>query len=394
MTTTVTAPTPSARWSAAAPRGAPIGVAPGAQAIVAKAMGANGTAQGSDLLAAAQWMTDPDGDPATADYPTVINNSWSAPGADNEWFRPMVQTWVAMGIVPVFAAGNTAGSIGNPASYPEAIAVGALEESGQVAASSSRGLVNWTIDGTPTTIMKPDITAPGVFITSTLGSGYGLYSGSSMAAPHVAGTIALLRQARPDLTLAQVRELLRATAVDRGTPGPDLDYGAGALDAAAAVAATGAPQIAPAVSAGADRGHAGRQDPGPRAEGRASRQGAHRPGAHHRPGAAARHHAARRSGAAEPGSRDQVGPRPRRPVRPEGPHPGPRPRPLRAGRHRVGRVGRTARRDGARDPPLRLTRPVTARSVGPRSPTAVGPARGCRGSRSAMTGRPSASRAR
>ncbi len=229
--------------------GAPIGVAPGAQAIVAKAIRADGTAQGSDLLAAAQWLTDPDGDPATADFPTVINNSWTAPGAENEWFRPMVQAWVAMGIAPVFGAGNTAGSIGNPASYPEAIAVGALEQSGQVAASSSRGLVNWTIDGTPTTIMKPDITAPGVFITSTLGSGYGLYSGSSMAAPHVAGTIALLRQARPDLTLAQMRELLRATAVDRGTPGPDLDYGAGALDAAAAVAATGAPQIAPAVAA-------------------------------------------------------------------------------------------------------------------------------------------------
>jgi subtilisin family serine protease len=229
--------------------GAPIGVAPGAQAIVAKAIRADGTAFGSDLLAAAQWMTDPDGDPATADFPTVINNSWTAPGADNEWFRPMVQTWAAMGIAPVFGAGNTAGSIGNPASYPEAIAVGALEESGQVAAYSSRAFVTWMIDGTATTIAKPDITAPGVFITSTLGAGYGIYSGSSMAAPHVAGTIALLKQARPELSLDAVREILRASAADRGVPGPDLDYGAGALDAAAAVAATGAPQIAPVVVA-------------------------------------------------------------------------------------------------------------------------------------------------
>jgi subtilisin family serine protease len=229
--------------------GAPIGVAPGAQAIVAKAIRADGTAQGSELLAAAQWLTDPDGDPATADFPAVINNSWTAPGADNEWFRPMVQTWVAMGIAPVFGAGNTAGSIGNPASYPEAIAVGALEESGQVATDSSRGFVTWTINGTPTAIAKPDITAPGTFITSTLGTGYGMYSGSSMAAPHVAATIALLHQARPHLTVDQLRELLRATAVDRGVPGPDLDYGAGALDAAAAVAATGAPQLAPASAA-------------------------------------------------------------------------------------------------------------------------------------------------
>lgn len=234
--------------------GASIGVAPGAQVIVAKAIHGDGTAAGSELLAAAQWMTDPDGDPATADFPTVINNSWTAPGATNEWFRPMVQTWAAMGIVPVFGAGNTAGSIGNPASYPESLTVGSLEEAGTVADTSSRGLVGWTIDGQPSTVSKPDITAPGVFITSTVPGGYGVYSGSSMAAPHVAGTVALLKQARPDLDAAGIREILRATARDRGAPGPDLDYGAGALDALAAAAATGAPSVVqPAGTAAAAR---------------------------------------------------------------------------------------------------------------------------------------------
>jgi subtilisin family serine protease len=226
--------------------GAPIGVAPGATVIVAKAMGADGSATGSTLLAAAQWMTDPDGNPATADFPTVINNSWTATGANNEWFRPMVQAWVAMGIAPVFAAGNTPGSIGNPASYPESIAVGQLEQSGTIAVNSSRGLVSWTApDGTTSQVSKPDLTAPGALISSTVGSGYGLYSGSSMASPHVAAAIALIRQARPDLTVDGVREILRTSANDRGAPGPDLDYGAGALDVAAAIAATGAPVVGP-----------------------------------------------------------------------------------------------------------------------------------------------------
>ena len=229
--------------------GAPIGIAPGATAIVAKAMDANGSASGSTLLAAAQWMTDPDGDPATADYPTVINNSWTAAGAGNEWFRPMVQAWVALGIAPVFGAGNTPDSIGNPASYPESITVGQLEQSGTIAVNSSRGLISWAApDGGTSVVTKPDLTAPGAFISSTVGTGYGLYSGSSMAAPHVAAAIALIRQARPDLSVDGVREVLRASAVDRGAPGLDLDYGAGALDIAAAIARAGATVIQPAVA--------------------------------------------------------------------------------------------------------------------------------------------------
>ena len=230
--------------------GAQVGVAPGATVIVAKAMAADGSATGSTLLAAAQWMTDPDGDPATADFPTVINNSWTAAGADNEWFRPMVQAWVAMGIAPVFAAGNTPGAIGNPASYPESITVGQLEQAGTIAPSSSRGLISWAApDGTTFQVSKPDLTAPGALISSTVGSGYGLYSGSSMASPHVAAAIALIRQARPDLTVDGIREILRASANDRGAPGLDLDYGAGALDVAAAIAATGAPIVGPAAPA-------------------------------------------------------------------------------------------------------------------------------------------------
>lgn len=229
--------------------GATVGVAPGAQAVVAKAIRADGTAMGSDLLAAAEWMTDPDGDPATPDFPAVINNSWTAPDAANEWFRPMVQAWVALGIVPVFGAGNSGTTIGNPASYPESFTAGSVDESGAVSETSSRGLLTWNVGDVPTAFSKPDVTAPGVYISSTVPGGYGMYSGSSMAAPHLAGAVALVKQARPDMGPGEIRALITATATDRGTPGADLDSGAGTINVLAAVAATGLPEIvAPAAS--------------------------------------------------------------------------------------------------------------------------------------------------
>lgn len=225
--------------------GGPIGVAPGARLVVAKAMGANGAGPGSALLAAAEWMTDPDGNPATADHPSVINNSWSSSSANDTWFRPMVRRWRELGIVPVFSAGNTgagAQTIGSPASYPEVIAVGAVDRSGSIAPFSSRGPVIWqNLDGqgpaAGTTLTKPDVAAPGVNIVSSVGNGYLSYSGTSMAAPHVAGLAALLRQANPGLGPDQVADILRATATDLGAPGPDHQSGTGRVDANRALAA-------------------------------------------------------------------------------------------------------------------------------------------------------------
>jgi hypothetical protein len=228
--------------------GAATGVAPGATVVVAKAMDADGEARGSAILAAAQWMTDPDGDPATADQPSVINGSWGASGATDPWFRPMVRQWLALGIVPVFAAGNGGpgpGTIASPAGYPEVLAVGAVGASGAVAGFSARGPVVWTDpDGegpaAGTRIAKPDLVAPGVDVVSTVpGGGYLPYSGTSMAAPHVAATAALVREAAPGLSPAEVMDVLRRTADDRGAPGVDPDYGAGMLDVPAALAAVG-----------------------------------------------------------------------------------------------------------------------------------------------------------
>jgi subtilisin family serine protease len=230
-------------------RGAAIGVAPDARLVVARAMGANGVGPGSALLAAAEWMTDPDGNPATADQPSVINNSWSAPNANDTWFRPMIQRWLELGIVPVFAAGNTgpsAGTVGSPAGYPEALAVGAIDTDDTVAPFSGRGPIVWqNPDGdgpaAGTVLTKPDLAAPGVGIVSSVGSGYLAYSGTSMASPHVAGVAALVRQANPSLSAPAVEDLLRSTAVDIGAGGPDAATGAGRVDAVRAVEAAMGP---------------------------------------------------------------------------------------------------------------------------------------------------------
>jgi len=225
--------------------GAAIGVAPGARVIVAKAIGASGVGPGSALIAAAQWMTDPDGDPATADQPVAVNNSWSAEDANDPWFRSIIRRWVELGITPVFAAGNTgpdASTVGSPAGYPEVLAVGALNENDGVASFSSRGPVNWlNLDGSGpasgTVITKPDVSAPGVNITSSTGDGYLAFSGTSMASPHVAGVIALMAQANPQARGATAAEIIRSSAVDLGPAGPDQRSGSGRLDAVRAVQA-------------------------------------------------------------------------------------------------------------------------------------------------------------
>jgi subtilisin family serine protease len=228
--------------------GAPIGVAPGANLVVAKAIGASGVAPGSQLLAAAQWIADPDGNPATRDQPSVVNGSWTAGDPNDTWFRSVVRHWRGLGIVPVFATGNTGpagGSVGSPASYPEVIAVGAADQDGEVADFSSRGPFVWSnADGAGpaagTRVTKPDLVAPGVDVMAGYLDGFLPYSGSSMASPHVAGVAALMRQAAPGLTPDDVAIALRATARDLGEPGPESRYGAGMVDALAAVRVAGA----------------------------------------------------------------------------------------------------------------------------------------------------------
>lgn len=222
-----------------------IGVAPGAKLLAAKVMGGDGVGSGSAILDAAQWMADPDGNAATPDQPAVINNSWGSGDPSDTWFRPIARRWRALGIIGVFSAGNSGpdpSSVESPASYPESIAVGATDRDRVVAGFSGRGPVTWTDDdGTGpaagTHLVKPDLVAPGVAVVSSVGTGYLAYSGTSMAAAHVSGVVALVKQANPNLGGADIENILRRSAQDLGAPGPDPDSGGGLLSARVAAEA-------------------------------------------------------------------------------------------------------------------------------------------------------------
>jgi subtilisin family serine protease len=169
--------------------GATTGVAPGASWIGVKIFNDRGTASTSAIHKGFQWLLDPDGNPATADAPDVVNASWtgSAAGCSLE-FQPDLRNLRAAGILPVFSAGNygsAAGTVLSPANLPEALSVGSVDNTGLVDPSSSRG---------PSACdqrVEPRVVAPGVGIhTTDLYGGYLDASGTSVAAPHVTGVAA------------------------------------------------------------------------------------------------------------------------------------------------------------------------------------------------------------
>jgi subtilisin family serine protease len=181
------------------------------------------------------------GDPFTAGRPAraphVLTNSWGCPpveGCDARALRPAVAAFAAAGIAFVAAAGNTGPGCGSlddpPAPYPEALTVGAVGEDGEPTGFSSRGPA-------PGGAVKPDLDAPGAGIVSALpGATYGELDGTSMAAPHVAGAVALLWSARPELIgdLPRTRDVLVRTAAPH--PGGGCGPGAtGTVDVYAAL---------------------------------------------------------------------------------------------------------------------------------------------------------------
>jgi hypothetical protein len=136
----------------------------------------------------------------------VINMSLGG-GSTNSAVQSALQYASSRGVIVVMAAGNAgAAQPGYPASSATSwgLAVGAVNSSNQMASFSNRA-------GSNSSMMY--VTAPGVQVYSTLpNGGYGFLSGTSMAAPHVAGVVALMLNANPNLTDAQVRQIITATA--------------------------------------------------------------------------------------------------------------------------------------------------------------------------------------
>ena len=207
------------------------GVAPGAQWIAARALNNLGFGLNSWFHLAFQFMLAPGGDPALA--PDIVSNSWGDNNGLNIEFRDDVRALNRAGIAVFFSAGNRGprpGTVGSPASLPEAIAIGATDEDDSIASFSSRGPS--PINGA----LKPQLMAPGVGVLSTLpGGAYGIFNGTSMAAPHVAGVAALLLSARPGMSQDALLSTLIHTAVPLSDTLPNNVSGYGRINAFAAV---------------------------------------------------------------------------------------------------------------------------------------------------------------
>jgi len=238
--------------SIAAGDGALRGVAPGASIVAYKVFDSYGFAVTDDVLAALERSIDPNQDGDRSDHLDVINLSLGGLGDPLDLLSRAVDNTSVAGIVVVVAAGNygpDGGSITSPGTSRRAITVGAtLHTADEVAYFSSRG---------PTTLgtVKPDLTAPGEGICAAAlfgqapssrqgisgGGGGGCddgahvsMSGTSMAAPHVAGVAALLRQKAPSWTPDQIKYALRAAAIFDPALGDPNAQGHGRVDALAA----------------------------------------------------------------------------------------------------------------------------------------------------------------
>ncbi len=246
-----------------------IGIAPGADWIACR--GCN-TSSCTDvaLLTCAEFITAPtdlSGNNPNPDLrPDAVNNSWGdCDDTYDGWYQTVVNAWQAVGIYPIFSNGNASnceydappglGTVGNPARYGNVTGVGASGTAdGQYASFS-----NWGPSDVPDTInaapgfeyMKPQVLAPGTSIRSSTNgsdSSYQPMSGTSMAAPHVTGLVALMWQAGPCLVgnYAVTETLMENTAVpviyddtspDTPTNHPNYAAGWGEIDALAAVQA-------------------------------------------------------------------------------------------------------------------------------------------------------------
>jgi subtilisin family serine protease len=199
----------------------------------------------SDFMYAYEWAMNPDGDTSTVwDIPDAINNSWGydAPTDTSlceSYASQMFLAVEAAGIADVFSAGNAgpgAQTIGSPhhinSNIVNSFTVGALDGNTvgyPIASFSSRGPS--ICGGSGSLLIMPEVSAPGVDVRSSINSnGYALYSGTSMAGPHVTGAVILLKEAFPYLSGSEILKALYFTATDLGDPGEDNTYGMGLIN--------------------------------------------------------------------------------------------------------------------------------------------------------------------
>lgn len=213
--------------------GTTTGVAPNVSLLIAKVCGSGGWCLNSDIVDAIQWSVENGADIISMSLGDTVR---SVP------IHLAINNAISLEVVVIAAAGNDgpgSGTINYPGGEKNVIGVGAVDGSDTIAYFSSRGPI--TVDGE--VLIKPDISAPGVGITSLYyiaPPGYvSGWSGTSMATPHISGAAALLLQASRQLGITlspeQIKSILENTSADRGLAGKDNNYGAGRIDVFAAI---------------------------------------------------------------------------------------------------------------------------------------------------------------
>ncbi|MBS3793893.1 MAG: S8 family serine peptidase [Candidatus Thorarchaeota archaeon] len=205
-----------------------IGVAPMTSLYAVRVLDDQGSGYTSDIIAGIDW--------AINNGMNVISMSLGG-GSYDDAFDDAINRAYSADIVVCAASGNDGeGTVSYPAAYTNAIAVGAIDSNHELASFSNYG-------------DEQEVVAPGVDIYSTMptygvtltswwygySNNYDQMSGTSMACPMVAGVVSLIRDANPDLTAPEVRDILQTTAVDLGSSGWDQYFGYGEVDAEAAV---------------------------------------------------------------------------------------------------------------------------------------------------------------
>jgi len=244
--------------------GTQTGVAPEAQIMICRVWMYVDSLGQSSTWAAMQFVVSPPLSPSHGADLYTMSLGWRIIWGPNQaTWRTIADNVNAAGLSQIVAAGNERtsdapptgcrcpGNVPPPWWNPQntgtgtlsgVVSIGATDASDTFAYFSSRGPVTWSSVAPfndyayPPGLTRPDVSAPGVGIKSCLlGGGYQNMDGTSMACPHVAGTVCLMLSKNPNLTPYDVDSILEITAVDRGPAGKDNDFGAGRIDAYAAV---------------------------------------------------------------------------------------------------------------------------------------------------------------